>query len=171
MSVIPCDFTKYLSLTSNIFESLKAFTLSQQTIYPYNLSSQTTATTTGIKTIQDSRWTNLYSSIPIQPAITWNSSSLTSQIQTPPTSSSTSQRTSWTTQIQPPIQQKISFQNLMTYCCSNTTRTTPERQSPTSSNHYQEKTINTMLKEMRIPDILHLKTILTTPKKSYKIKL
>ena len=75
MSAIPRDFTKDLSLTSDIFESLKAFTLSWQTIYLYNLSSQTTTTTENkaiLTLIQASRWMNLYSLVPIQIAITSN---------------------------------------------------------------------------------------------------
>ena len=70
-----------------------------------------------------------------------------------------------------PIQQILSSQNFMTYCCLNTTTTTTKIQSPTSSNHYQQKIINTTPKET-IPEILHLQTILTIPKKStYKRKL
>ena len=78
MSIVPCDFTKYISLPSDIFENLKAFTLSRQIINPHNSFPQTT-------------WNNLYLAISI--TSTWNNSYPTNQSQLISTS---------TIQIQPP---------------------------------------------------------------------
>ena len=41
MSIVPCDFTEDISSPYDIFENLKAFTLSQQIIYIHNSHSET----------------------------------------------------------------------------------------------------------------------------------
>ena len=181
MSIIPYDFTKDLSLQSHIFESLKAFTLSQKIIHPHNLTITPNNLSSQMTTpIQESKWMNLYSPMPI--ASTWNNSSPMSPTQTPPTSPST-------TEIQPPptlflttefqipvtahknqikpqetsnilsIQQAISSQNLITYWSSNMpTIMTTKLESPksTSSIHYQQNNMITRLEEIRTPEMFHL---------------